>query len=122
MNKQLVKDALLWGFLLWLFGYILGFIFFAFIPTPLMGWFIMPFGIVVTLFVLWKLVKVQTFRDFLLMAVIWTLIAIIFDYIFLLQVLHPVDGYYKLDVYIYYFLAFLIPAVYGYVKTRKIKE
>ena len=48
MNKQLLKDTLGWGFALWLIGYVLGFILFFILPVSLMGWVIMPIGVIIT--------------------------------------------------------------------------
>ena len=41
-----MKDALGWGFVLWLIGYALGVILFAFVPVNFIGWMIMPIGTV----------------------------------------------------------------------------
>ncbi len=49
MNAEFLKDAFGWGFLLWLVGYLLGFAFFIFVPAPLIGWIIMPAGVVIKL-------------------------------------------------------------------------
>lgn len=122
MKKQLFKDALLWGFVLWLFGYILGVIFFAFVPPEFIGWVITPFGVLFTIWVLFKKVKSEKFSDFILIAIAWSLIAIIFDYLLLVQVFHPADGYYKLDVYIYYLLTLLIPILFGWKKVAVMKN
>lgn len=119
MNKQFLKDALLWGFILWLIGYALGFIFFAFIPASLIGWVIMPIGTVLTLLVAFKKVKGKTLGYYLAVAAVWTAIAVVCDYLFLVKALNPADGYYKLDVYLYYALTFVLPLLAGLVKTRK---
>ncbi len=117
MKKQLIKDGLIWGVILWLFGYILGILLFAFVPHSLIGWFIMPFGILVSLFILLKKINGKTLQYFLKIAIIWTLIAIIFDYLFLVLIFKPADGYYKLDVYLYYALMFVLPLLVGWKKT-----
>lgn len=109
MDKQLAKDALGWGFVLWLIGYILGFALFFVIPPALIGWVILPIGIVITLWVLFKRVKSENFRRYLILAIVWTVIAVLFDYVFIVKALEPTDGYYKLDVYIYYVLTFALP-------------
>lgn len=119
MNKQILMDTLGWGFLLWLMGYILGIIFFMIIPAPMVGWFIMPIGTVITLWVLLKKVKRNSFWDYVLLAVIWTLLAIILDYFFLVKVFKPDDGYYKLDVYLYYALTCILPLVVGWSKKKQ---
>jgi len=116
MNRQLFKDTLGWGVLLWLIGYILGIILFMVVPTTLVGWIIMPIGTIITLWVLFKKVKGGSIKYYLLLAVIWTLIAIVFDYFFLVKVFKPADGYYKLDVYLYYALTFTLPLLVGWRK------
>ncbi len=118
MNTLLWKDALGWGFFLWLIGYILGIAFFFVLPTSIIGWVIMPIGLLITLWVLLKKVKMTTLRNYLFLAVVWTLIAMIFDYLFIVKVLNPIDGYYKLDVYLYYMLTFLMPLVVGGWKIK----
>ena len=37
MNKQLIRDMLGWGIVLWLIGYILGFVFFFILPPRTHG-------------------------------------------------------------------------------------
>jgi hypothetical protein len=113
MNRQLLKDTLGWGFLLWLIGYVLGMILFSIVPVSLIGWIIMPIGIVITLWVLFKKVKGSSFRYYLLLAIIWTLIAIVFDYLFIVKLLKPAVSYYKFDVYLYYALSFILPLIVG---------
>lgn len=117
-NKRFILDAFGYGFLLWLFGYILGFVFYAFVPANLLGWAIMPFGILVTLWVLFKKIHAKTFEYYLSIAIVWMVIAVVFDYFLLVQVLKPADGYYKQDVYIYYFLTLVMPLVVGYKKMQ----
>lgn len=121
MNKQFLKDALGWGFALWLIGYVLGFMFFAVVSPALIGWVIMPIGVALTVWVLLKKVNGGSMRYFFLLAVIWTAIAIICDYLLLVKVLHPADGYYKLDVYLYYALTFALPILIGFRKTAGVK-
>ena len=117
MGKGFYKDALGWGVGLWLIGYILGFVFFAAVPASLIGWVIMPVGVIVTLWVLLKKVKGGPLQRYLLIAIAWTLIAIVFDYLFLVLLLKPADGYYKSDVYLYYTLTFVMPLAVGWYKS-----
>jgi len=111
INKQLVKDSLGWGFVLWLIGYILGFALFFAVPASLIGWVILPIGVVITFWVLFKKVKSENFRHYLILSVVWTVIAVVFDYLFIVKALNPADGYYKLDVYVYYALTFALPLI-----------
>jgi hypothetical protein len=107
---------LIWGFVLWLIGYILGFIFFAMVPPSMIGWVIMPIGTVITLWVLFKKFKTKNFLDYIEIGLIWTAIAVVCDYFFLVKVLKPADGYYKLDIYIYYLLTFMLPLIVGFIR------
>lgn len=118
MNKQFYKDAFGWGFFLWLVGYILGMIFFAIVPASIIGWIIMPIGIIIALWVLLKKVKGDSSQYYLLVAIIWTLIAVIFDYFLIVRALKPADGYYKPDVYLYYALTFILPLIIGWSKNK----
>lgn len=118
-GKQLLKDALGWGFLLWLVGYLLGIGLFMVVPPSILGWIIMPIGIVITLWVLFKKVKGKSLGYYLTLAVVWTLIAIVFDYFFLVKLFKPADGYYKLDVYLYYAMTFILPLFAGWRKKTK---
>ena len=118
MNKQLFKDALLWGLILWVIGYMLGFVFFAIVPQSVIGWVIMPIGVIITVWVLLKKVKGDSFRYYLILAAVWTALAVVLDYLFIVRLLNPADGYYKLDVYLYYVLTFVLPLVVCYFKGR----
>jgi hypothetical protein len=117
IDKPMLKDSLGWGFILWLIGYVLGIILFFALPASVIGWIIMPIGILITLFVLLKRVQGGSFAYYLSLAVIWTFIAIALDYVFIVQALRPPDGYYKLDVYLYYIITFLLPITVGWSKT-----
>jgi hypothetical protein len=122
MNKLLLRDSLGWGAILWLIGYVLGIALFFVLPPSTMGWVIMPIGVLITFWVLLKKVNGGTFGDFVFLAVVWTLIAVAFDYLFIVKALKPADGYYKLDVYLYYALTFIIPLVVGLWKKAKSNE
>jgi hypothetical protein len=121
MNKQFYKDAFGWGFVLWLIGYGLGMVFFSIVPPAIIGWVIMPIGTVITLWVLLKKVKANSFRYYILLAIVWPLIAVVFDYFFLVKAFKPADGYYKLDVYLYYALTFILPIIVGWRKKQILK-
>lgn len=107
-KKQFYIDAFVWGFVLWLIGYLLGMILFFVVPLNMVGWVILPIGTIITLWVLFRKIKGDSFNYYLYLAIIWTLIAIVFDYLFIVKALSA-DGYYKLDVYLYYALTFILP-------------
>jgi hypothetical protein len=116
MNVRLLKDTLGWGILLWLIGYVLGIFLFAFVRVAFIGWVIMPIGILIALWVLIRKIKGGSLPYFILIAVVWTLIAVVFDYLLLVKLFKPTDGYYKLDVYLYYGFTFLLPIIVGFIK------
>lgn len=79
----------------------------------------MPIGVMITFWVLHRKVKANGFQYYLQLAAVWTAIAVVFDYLFLVKLFQPPDGYYKLDVYLYYAVTFLSPLVVGWWKTSK---
>jgi hypothetical protein len=112
-TPHLVRYAVGWGVGLWLIGYVLGIIAFALVPTWLIGWIIMPIGVLITVWALLQLKHVPLWF-YGTLSVVWTVIAVTFDYLFIVRAFAPADGYYKLDVYIYYFLTFTLPLVFGW--------
>ena len=116
MTKQFYKDAFGWGFLLWFIGYAFSIVLFAIVPLSMIGWIIMPIGTIITLWVLFKKIKADTFNYFAMLAVVWVLIAIVFDYFFIVKAFNPADGYYKMGVYLYYALTLLLPLIAGWKK------
>jgi len=122
MNKQYLKGGLGWGFALWLIGYVLSFILFFVVPPSFIGWVIAPIGTVITLWVLFKKIKSEDLKYYLILAMIWTGIAIVLDYFFIVKALNPADGYYKPAVYLYYALIFVLPLLVGWWKKSKLNE
>jgi hypothetical protein len=117
MNTRFLKDALGWGFVLWVIGYAFGIMLFAFVPANLIGWIITPFGTAITLWITSTKVKGDTLLYFGLVGLVWLLIAIGGDYVFIVKAFEPADGYYKSDVYLYYALTLAIPLVVGWRKN-----
>jgi hypothetical protein len=117
MRKQFLKDALGWGLVLWFIGYGLGIALYAVVPPRSIGWFIMPIGTAITLWVAFRKVRGDTLRYYSLLALVWLLIAVIGDYLLIVKALKPEDGYFKLDVYIYYALTVAIPLIAGWKRT-----
>ena len=108
-NRLLIIDGLAWGFLLWLIGYILGFVFFALVPPGDIGWYVTPLGLAATCFALWKWVKPDWLWPALVVGIVWCAIAALLDHLLIVRLLAPADGYYKLDVYLYYFSCLVLP-------------
>ena len=119
MDKNFYKDAFLWGFVLWLVGYALGIILFAIVPANMIGWVIMPVGIIITLWVLLKKVKGDSLKYYVWLGIVWAIMAVILDYFLLVKVFNPVGGYYKPDVYLYYILTLALPVIVGCRRFKK---
>lgn len=119
MSKQFYKDAFGWGSVLWLIGYILGILLFFVVSPSMIGWILTPIGTVITLWVLFKKIKSTSVQYYVMLAMVWTILAIVLDYFLLVKVFNPEDGYYKLDVYLYYILIFILPVVVGMKKNFK---
>jgi len=120
-NKiKIFLNTIFWGLILWLFGYVLGIIFFFFVAKELIGWFILPLGVLVTLWVLFKKIKRESFVFYIGLGVIWVIIAILLDYVLIVRLFNSAD-YYKLDVYVYYLLTIVLPIIVGWYKFKIIK-
>jgi hypothetical protein len=116
--KDKVKNMLFWGFILWLFGYFAGMVLFFIVPKNLIGWVITPFATILTIWVLINKVKRPELKCYFGTGLIWTIMAILLDYIFIVQMLKTGNSYYKPDVYLYYLLTFSLPIIVGYWKYR----
>lgn len=116
-NKQLLKDSLVWGSVLWLIGYVLSFILFFIVPPLMIGWIIAPIGTITTLLVLCKKIRSNDFKYYLVLGIVWVVMAMILDYLFIVKLLNPV-GYYKPAVYLYYGLTLGLPILVYKIKKR----
>lgn len=116
--RLLVRDGLGWGFALWLIGYLLGFLFYPLVPMQMIGWYVMPIALLVTCLVLWRWVRVDDVGRAALIGLAWFLIAVVLDYIFIVKLLNPADGYYKPDVYLYYASCLLLPLAAALLRRR----
>ncbi len=117
-NKQIILSNIFWGFAIWLFGYILGIFFFAFVPKEMIGFFILPLGTAFTLWVLLKKIRREEFLCYIGLGIIWTIMAVVLDYLFIVKLFQSAD-YYKLDVYVYYALTFILPIAVGWYRQSK---
>ncbi len=115
MNRasiRLLQYAVGWGIGLWLIGYVLGIALFAVVSNGLIGWIIMPIGVVITIAVLLR-VKSEPLWFYATLSIVWTVLAVLLDYVFIVKAFSPPDGYYKVDVYLYYALTFTLPLIVG---------
>lgn len=119
MDKKTFKNVLKWGLILWFVGYILGFLFFPFVSPDLLGFFITPIGIIITVWILNKFVVNKTVKEAVKTGVVWAVLAIFLDYLFIVKLLKPENGYYKPDVYLYYLMTLTLPAIVFYYRELK---
>jgi hypothetical protein len=119
MNTKWVQSALLWGFVLWLFGYIAGILLFFFVPKDYIGWILTPAATALTVWVILKRIKQPTFVSYFGISLIWTAMAMVLDYTFLVTLFKAQNTYYKPDVFLYYILTFVLPMLVGYWKLVK---
>ena len=117
-TSEKIKNMLLWGFLLWLFGYIAGILLFFIVPKDFIGWVITPIAILVTVWVLINKVKRPELMCYFGTGMIWTIMAVLFDYLFIVTLFKTGNSYYKPDVYVYYVLTFTLPIAVGYWKFK----
>ncbi|MFZ6015989.1 MAG: hypothetical protein ACOYUZ_06605 [Patescibacteria group bacterium] len=116
-TKEIFFNTVFWGFALWLFGYVLGFVFYPFIPKDMLGWVIMPFGLIAILWVLFKKIKRSTLICYIGLGAFWVVMAVILDYLFIVLLLKATD-YYKLDVQLYYLFTVALPMLVGFYKFK----
>ena len=112
-------DFIGWGSILWLIGYILGIVAFFFVAPDIIGWVISPLMLFTTAWILWKRVDVYDLTTSILLGLTWTGIAVVLDYFLLVKLFNPPDGYYKLDVYLYYGWTFLLPPLISGLRRRQ---
>lgn len=115
-TKEKLLNTIVWGFVLWLIGYIAGFILFFVVSKEYIGWIITPFATILTIWVLMKKVKRPELMCYFGLGLLWTILAIGLDYIFLVTMLKTGNAYYKPDVLLYYALTFILPMIVGYWK------
>jgi predicted benzoate:H+ symporter BenE len=111
-------NTLLWGFILWLAGYLAGIVLFFVVPKNYIGWVLTPFATLFTIWVLTKKIHRSSLVEYLLLALIWTTMAIALDYFFLVKLFNS-PNYYKPDVYFYYLLTLSLPLLVGHLKLLR---
>lgn len=118
MSRTLAKQLFGWGALLWLIGYVLGIVLVAVVAPHLVGWIILPIGVALTWWVLVHQIHGDRVSYYVMIGIVWTIMAIVLDYLFIVKAFHPADGYYKLDVYLYYALTLALPLLVGWQTVK----
>ncbi|MEI6841243.1 MAG: hypothetical protein WCK53_08250 [Methanomicrobiales archaeon] len=120
--KEWIKGTIVLGILLWLFGYLISIALFFSPVAGIMGWIITAIFTPVTVVVTWWWFRTRNLAltDYVLVGVLWTIIAVVFDYLFIVQLLRA--SYYGPDIFVYYILTFLIPIGVGLYLVRAHRE
>lgn len=116
---KIIKNNIFWGLILWVIGWVLGIVLFMTPAKDYMGWIITPIGTIITIWVLLKKIDREQYMCYLGVAIFWTVIAVVMDYFFNVLLFNIGASYYKLDIYIYYALTFILPLLIGVYKFRK---
>lgn len=119
-NRERIFDTLGLGSVLWLAGYLASFLLFFYVPHDLVGWILYAVFTPVTIYVAyWRFHKRALSRGyFLIVAAVWTMLAIALDYVFIVMLLNS-QNYYQQDVLLYYLTIFLIPIGTGLKYAKK---
>jgi hypothetical protein len=120
--KQWIKDILGLGTVLWLFGYLVSLALFFSPFAGIMGWIITAVFTPVTIVITWWWFRARDLplTYYTRVGLAWTVIAIIFDYLFIVSLFQAT--YYGPDVFVYYALTFLIPIGVGLYLARANRE
>ncbi len=121
--KQWIKDTAGLGVVLWLIGYLASLVLFFSPYAGIMGWILLAIFTPVTIAVTWwwfrhrERLPLQYYAG---VGVAWTLVAVVFDYLFIVLLFQAT--YYESDVVVYYAVTFLIPVGVGLYLNRARSE
>jgi len=116
----LLVDAPLLGIFVWLIGYLAGIVLYFFLSPDILGWVLFAIFTPIVILLCYKRFgrRKENLAYYAFVGAVWLLVAVLFDYFFLVKLLNP-TAYYKLDVYIYYATTFLMPFLLGAKFGRK---
>jgi hypothetical protein len=116
---QWIKDTAALGSFFWLIGYLAS-LMLLFSPfAGIMGWILLVVFTPVTVAITWWWFRQRerlSLQYYVVVGVAWMLIAIVFDFLFIVLLFQT--AYYKPDVYVYYSVTFLIPVGVGLYLNR----
>ncbi len=119
-KKTLLIDALLLGVAVWLIGYLAGIVLYFFLSPDMLGWVLFAIFTPIIILLCYERFRKreESISYYAFIGAVWLIVALVFDYLFLVKLLNP-PAYYKLDVYVYYASSFLIPFLVGVKFGRK---
>jgi hypothetical protein len=112
--KTKLVDAVLLGSAIWLIGYIISIILYGFVPSSLLGWILFVLLTPLTVYIAYLRFRnrKETTGYYIVVALVWVILAVVFDYLFIVKALNA-QNYYKADVFVYYLVTFLVPFAVG---------
>lgn len=115
-----LRDTLGLGLAFWLIGYLLSLVLFFVLPPGIMGWVLFVVLTPVMIVVCWRWFRGRDLplTAFVVVAITWTVIALVGDYLFIVRLFQAVN-YYQADVFVYYAVTFLVPVVVGTLLMRR---
>jgi len=116
--KVRIIDTIGIGTALWLFGYLASLALFFSPVANIMGWIITAVFTPITIGITWWRFRGRNLPPsyFVTVGAAWTVIAVVFDYLFIVRLFQAT--YYRPDVFVYYALTFLIPVAVGLYLNR----
>jgi hypothetical protein len=117
--QQWIKDTAALGTGLWLIGYLASLVLFFSPYAGIMGWILLVIFTPVTIAITWwwfRQRKGLSLQYYAKVGIAWVLIAVVFDYLFIVRLFQAT--YYEADVFVYYALTFLIPMGVGLYLIR----
>lgn len=111
------------GTALWLIGYLASLVLFFSPYAEIMGWILLAIFTPVTIVIVgWWFGKREPLplQYYVGVGIAWVLIAVLFDYLFIVQLFQA--SYYEPDVFVYYTVTFLIPVGVGLYLNRTPKD
>ena len=117
--KQWVKDTAGLGTILWLMGYLASLVLFFTPLAGMMGWILLVIFTPITITITWWWFRQRgplSLKYYGAIGGAWMLIAIVFDYLFIVLLFQAI--YYSPDVFVYYAMTFLIPVGVGFSLQR----
>jgi hypothetical protein len=120
MTKTMLVDAPLLGIFVWLIGYVAGIVLYFFLSPDILGWVLFAIFTPIVILLCYKRFgkREESISYYASVAAVWLIVALVFDYLFLVKLLNP-PVYYTLDVYVYYASTFLVPLLVGVEFGRK---
>jgi len=117
MNRW-IYDTMGLGTALWLLGYLASLLLFFSPFSGTMGWIITAVFTPVTIAITWWWFRTRglPLSYYVGVGVVWTVIAIVLDFMFIVRLFRA--AYYSPDVFVYYALTFLIPVGVGLYLRR----